>query len=344
MLAGHLLAIAEISTSHPPAHSSEHLACSGRGRFLTTREDAVGSLTHLSQAVSVQKPILFESYAGWLKIRILRQGGTVADVQNHFSRLCDTIRDMLGEVPAQLELAYLRETITQLPFLAEDLPSFVDEEPAISLLAHQFLDFLLLGERHLATDLILDAVKTGIPVKEIYLKVFQTSQVEVGRLWQTNQISVAKEHYCTAATQFIMSLLYPQIFATEKHGRSLVATCVAGNLHELGVRMVTDFFEMEGWHTYFLGANTPHESVIATVKERKASVLAISATLNTHIEPVRSLVQLARSCRDCQNLKILVGGAPFNLAPDLWKSVGADGTASNAQQAIELAEQLSPPP
>jgi len=85
--------------------------------------------------------------------------------------------------------------------------------------------------------------EAGVPVKRIYLDVFQATQYEVGRLWQLNEVGVGEEHYCTAATQLIISQLYPQIFASEKGPNTLVATCVAGDLHELGARMVTDFFE-----------------------------------------------------------------------------------------------------
>ena len=59
----------------------------------------------------------------------------------------------------------------------------------------------------------------------------------------------------------------------------MVAACAASELHEIGVRMAADFFEMEGWDTFYLGANTPAESVIRTLVERKADVLAVSATI-----------------------------------------------------------------
>ena len=50
-----------------------------------------------------------------------------------------------------------------------------------------------------------------------------------------------------------------------------------------GDRMVADFFEMDGWDTYFLGANTPAESVLRTADERRADVLAVSCTMTFHI-------------------------------------------------------------
>src|SRR6185369_5232827 len=92
-----------------------------------------------------------------------------------------------------------------LPKAPTDLPSFLDGEDALDGLARQYLQTLLRAERHEATRLVLDAVKAGVGVGDIYLQVFQRCQREVGRLWQLKRITVAQEHYCTAATQLAMS-------------------------------------------------------------------------------------------------------------------------------------------
>jgi len=36
----------------------------------------------------------------------------------------------------------------------------------------------------------------------------------------------------------------------------------------------------------------------------------------------------------------MVGGPPFRAAPDLWKQLGADGSAESAAQAVELGDRL----
>ena len=207
-------------------------------------------------------------------------------------------------------------------------------------LAGRYLDMLLHGTRHAASQLILDAVEGGVSVNDIYLHVFQPCQHEIGRLWQTNKISVAQEHYCTAVTQLVMSQLYPHIFRSEKIGRCLVATCVGGELHEIGVRMVADFFEMEGWDTYYLGANTPAKSILDTIDSQGADVLAISATITFNVSDIVDLVANVRASDVGRGVRILVGGRPFNVAANLWRRVGADGYAPDAQAAINVAEKL----
>ncbi len=160
----------------------------------------------------------------------------------------------------------------------------------------------------------------------------------MGRLWQTNQISVAQEHFCTAATQMVMSQLYPYLFTGEHKERRALVACVGGELHEIGARMVADFFEMSGWDSAFLGANTPPESILRMAEERRADVLALSATMTFHVSRVRDLIAAARAAS--LPARILVGGYPFNLSPDLWRKVGADGYAPDAAGAVTAAEQV----
>lgn len=125
-----------------------------------------------------------------------------------------------------------------------------------------------------------------------------------------------------------------------KGAGTLLATCVAGDLHEIGVRMVTDFFEMAGWNTYYLGASTPAQAVVDMVVQRRAQVLGISATILFHLHAVRELIQRVRAHAACRDVKILVGGYPFLASSELWRKLGADGCAPNAQEAITLAGRL----
>ncbi len=217
----------------------------------------------------------------------------------------------------------------------------MDGEGVLPRLAREYLTALRHGDRRKASKLILDAVnKQNISVRDVYLHVFQPALYEVGRLWQINHISVAEEHFITAATQLVMSQLYPYIFTPEKKDFVFVACSVSGELHEVGMRMVADFFEMEGWDTYYLGANTPVEAVVQAVADRRADVLGVSATMSFHLRAATQMIQAVRECSSCSKTKILVGGYCFSVSPDAWRKAGADGYAGNAMQALEMARQV----
>ncbi len=316
---------------------NERYGPSGREKCL---HDAQYTLSYLMQALEFSSSTLFTDYAVWLKVLLTGLGIPEKDITFNL----DTIKYVLGkELPPDantLLSEYIDMAVNAVKSTSKEIPTFIDEKGPLSVLATQYLNALLRGERHIAGRLIMEAVQSDVTVKDIYLNVFQRSQYEVGRLWQTNKITVAQEHYCSAATQLIMSQLYPYIFSTEKKGYSLVATCVAGELHEIGVRMVSDFFEIEGWDTFYYGANTPTSSVIQAIIERKADVLGISATMTFHIPYVEDLIKRVRSNDSCSEVIILVGGYPFKIDSNLWKKIGADGCAESAEGAIEKAEHI----
>ena len=89
-----------------------------------------------------------------------------------------------------------------------------------------------------------------------------------------------------------------------------------------------------------MGANTPAESILQTVVEQEADVLGISATMTFHIRDVAALITRVRTAHASRGVTILVGGYPFNVAPDLWQEVGADGHARDAEEAVEVANRM----
>ena len=304
-------------------------------------QDANYHLAFLSDAMNAQDPALFSNYIAWAKVMLGKRGIPEEDLRRHLELTRTVVSERLAGEAGALAAEYLTTGMTLIRSMPAEIHSCLELTSPQSGLAREYLDALLKGERHLASRKILDAVECAVPVKELYLHVFQPVLYEVGRLWQVNEISVAQEHYCTAATQLIMSQLYTYIFATEKSAGTLVSTCVAGDLHEIGVRMVTDFFEMDGWNTFYLGANMPAKAVVETLMQRNAVMLCISATISNHLGAVGELIQRVHAEPGCRAVKILVGGYPFNVAPDLWKKLDADGSALNAQEAILLANQLT---
>jgi methanogenic corrinoid protein MtbC1 len=76
------------------------------------------------------------------------------------------------------------------------------------------------------------------------------------------------------------------------------------------------------------------------MKDRQIDVVAISATITFHISKVRELLDQIRVEECLQKVKVIVGGYPFNISPNLWKVIGADGFARNADEAVEMARKL----
>jgi hypothetical protein len=55
-----------------------------------------------------------------------------------------------------------------------------------------------------------------------------------------------REHYATTVTQTVMSQFYDDIFDQPRKSRALVSCAVGSELHEMGIRMLSDIFEYNG--------------------------------------------------------------------------------------------------
>lgn len=206
--------------------------------------------------------------------------------------------------------------------------------------AVRYLDLLLEARRREAFDAIMQCVQAGQPVTSVYVDILQPVMYEVGRLWQVNAIDVATEHYITAATQVLMAQLFPQALEQPRILRSMIGCCLGSELHELGMRMVCDFFEFEGWDTYFLGAITPAVSVLEVIRSRRPNLVCLSATMAFGLPQIRDLIRSVRGMSEAPAPKIMVGGLPFLINPELAVMVGADASAKDAREAVQRAKQL----
>ena len=305
----------------------------GRKRCL---EDASYHLRYLSEAVGAREPALFVHYITWAKTMLVARNIPVEDLVLNL----EIMLDVLGkQLPASMQIPavdYVKSAIGSLT-LANENPSFLDFAQPLGELAHRYLSALLRYDRHSASALILAAVEKKVSIKEIYCHVFEPCQYEIGRLWQSNVVSIAQEHYCTASTQLIMSQLYPYIFRSDRTLRgTIVAACVSGELHEIGARMLCDLLEMEGWNTIYLGANVPTAGIVDVLRDNHSNILAVSASMAFHIPAVREVIAAVRLASP--ETRILVGGYAFKIAPNLWLDVGADYCTKAAVDAISLID------
>lgn len=296
---------------------------------------------HFTQAIINSNPQLFLEFLSWARSVQKSRKMSKKTFEEILNRFDSELSNSLDIAAKQQAIEFLHSVMDEKPITNGETESYIKEENDLGDLAVSYFKNLMDGDRRTASRLILDAVEEGVSVKDIYMHVFQPSQYEVGRLWQINEISVAQEHFCTAATQLIMSQLYPHIFSTERVGKKIVATTIGGDLHEIGIRMVSDFFEMEGWDTFYLGANSPAEDVIDEIINRKADMLAVSVTMSNFLSNAKELIRSVRENLECGNVRILIGGRPFKIYDSFWEKFGADGFARNAHEAVEIANRLT---
>ncbi|NTU79668.1 MAG: hypothetical protein HGA45_09725 [Chloroflexales bacterium] len=211
------------------------------------------------------------------------------------------------------------------------------------VLAAHYLAALRAGDRTTALVLCREALAAAIPLADLYEEVLRPALYKVGQLWTSGRLDVADEHLITAITRSVMDQCASLVLPIPTGPPTIIATCVGPELHDLGVRMVADGLELSGWPTLYLGGNIPLEAIVAMAVRHQVAAVAISMTMGSHARDVRDLVDALRQSLVGAQVKILVGGQPFQRIPELWQQVGADGTAPDVHAAIRWVQTHVPP-
>jgi MerR family transcriptional regulator, light-induced transcriptional regulator len=173
----------------------------------------------------------------------------------------------------------------------------------------KYLNALLDGDKGRCTVMVQEYLGGDIEIYDLYINLLQRSMYEVGALWESNRISVAKEHLASSITESLLSLVYPRIFAADHLGKKAIVACVANEYHQLGGKMVADILELHGWDGYFLGANTPPEELLKLIDEKKPDLIGLSLAIYSNLDNLLRVVEMVQT--NSRGLPIIVGGQAF---------------------------------
>lgn len=141
-------------------------------------------------------------------------------------------------------------------------------------------------------------------------------------------------------TKMVIGQLLSRAEFQPPSGKTVLTAAVAGNRHDIGLYAATDFFEMAGWRTIQLGADVPIPDLVQAVEFFDVYLLALSASLNIQIETLKSTIRAVRGGSRGNLVKILAGGLAFADADNLPGELGADGYATNPDEAVRLGGHL----
>lgn len=292
-------------------------------------------LVSLDASLSLGAPALLADQLRWQRSRL---AVIAPDIDR--TEVAAAVRAALARHLDETGLEVFDRHLEHSRVLAEDLIAEV-VGPQLRVEAQIYLEHIVRGRRAEAVQVVSDLLAAGTDPIEVLLGVLEPVQVEIGRLWEHGRVSVAHEHMGTRVTQLCMSLLYPHLAnGRARLRRTAVATSVGEEAHEVGLQIVTDLLERAGWHTAYLGSGVPVPDLLDQVAEQQADVLAISATMSGQLHAVKEVIDAVRADPRCFAVKIVVGGRPFQLAPELATTLGADASAIDATGAVEVCNRL----
>ncbi len=178
----------------------------------------------------------------------------------------------------------------------------------------QYFTNLIQGKRIPCYNIVNQLISNQFDIKTLYQNLLQRSLYSVGELWEYNKITVAAEHMATLITESLMNQMSPHLPIGESVNKRVVISSVEDEPHQIGGKMVADIFEIHGWDTIYLGANTPVMELIEFVKEVEPNLVGLSMSVYFHIDTLKKTLSLINS--NFNNLHVIVGGQAFKRCAD----------------------------
>jgi len=159
----------------------------------------------------------------------------------------------------------------------------------------------------------------------------------LGQCWESGDGLVAEEHFFQ---MYVRNVLGARFFHRHRaaHGRILVAACLPGEQHDLGLLLFCLAAEAEGFRTINLGANTPMEELPQVAARSGASAIVLAAGYGgiggDVADGLRALVD-----SDAGPV-VLVGGRRVEAERQVIEDAGARVLGADIREGIRRLWQL----
>lgn len=197
----------------------------------------------------------------------------------------------------------------------------------------EFMALLESEDREKCLELVISKMEKGeIGVVALYTDVLEPSLDLTTCKLDDGEVCIWKEHIRSSIIRTIIECCYPHVIKERERtvgkarGERVFVACPEDEYHEIGAKMVSDFFTMLGYDSIFAGANTPAQEMVSGVRVLRPAYVAISVTNFYNIVAARRCIEGITELRKKSDIdfKIIVGGSAFRGNPDIYREMGAD--------------------
>ena len=182
----------------------------------------------------------------------------------------------------------------------------------------------------------------GVSVESLYVDLFGPTARALGLMWEDDQCDFSTVTVALGRLQRLLRELSPAFGAEVEHpanGRRALFVQPRHEQHSFGLSMVAEFFRRDGWDVMG-GVGGAVTDPAGTVHSEWVDAVGFSVGSDQRLAWLKETITAVRAASRNTQLVVLVGGPLFSARPELAAELGADGTASNGQDAPGIAEQL----
>ena len=188
-------------------------------------------------------------------------------------------------------------------------------------------------------ELVKKALEAGLNAQDILHKALIPGIRDCGAGYEKGDKFIPEMLLSAKAMKQSIELLKPHLAAGgEMETGKVVMATVEGDVHDIGLELVTVMLESAGFKVRYMGGDVATPDIIAAVQEFKPHLLGLSALLTNTMEAMPKVIKILEEKGLRSSVKVMVGGAP--VKQDFCDEIGADGWAYDASSAVPKAKQL----
>lgn len=183
---------------------------------------------------------------------------------------------------------------------------------------------------------LVEAGKEEVGVLPFIEAVVVPSLEHIGKEWEVGNLALSQVYMSGKICEELVDTILPA-GAAARRGQPPMAIAQLCDYHSLGKTIIRSALRASGFELLDFG-RVETEELAGLVAAHGIRVMLLSVLM------LPSALQVGKACdllrRANQKVSIVVGGAPFRLAPQLWREVGADAMGRDSAQAIAIVRQL----
>ena len=157
----------------------------------------------------------------------------------------------------------------------------------------------------------------------------------LGTRWETEAGSIAEEHFFGAYLRNKLGARFHH-HPTSLEGPTIVAACMPGELHEIGLMLFCLSALTHGYRIVYLGADTPLNEVIIPVQRSESHAVLLSGSMEPKPQVMRDqLPKLVSSLK----VPVFIGGSTAVKYRDAIVDAGAIPIGTDIQQALRRIDE-----
>lgn len=183
-----------------------------------------------------------------------------------------------------------------------------------------------------ADELTAQALESGLSAHDILSDSLIVGMKEVGDRFRRNEIYLPDVLMAARAMNAAMDHLKPFfISGNVRYKGAIVLGTVAGDLHDIGKKIVGMFFEGGGWEVIDCGVDVTEAQFLDAIERHSPQAVGLSALLTTTMVNMEQIVSGIKE--KFPGIKVIVGGAP--VTESFAAKIGADHYSADPQGALD---------